>query len=238
MERVTILVCCFNGADRLPAALDSALGQSLSQDQFGVLVVDDGSTDATPTVIEEYMESYPNLRGVRNQENLGLVAACNRGLTEIQTDYIIRLDHDDTFDPAILDSMMPPLNEDLSDLVYSDRYEALIDEDSVEYISLDNFNLFKMTAAGVLMRRNFLLDLGGYREFFWEEYDLYLRYARKSGRPFYRIPQALYRYTRRPGSLTMTASSDNMRRGWEELLENWGEETLRGYGWDPMVRKT
>lgn len=230
---VTVILCSNNGEKTIALALDSVVSQSLAQSQYEIIVVDDGSTDGTSQVASTYAASHPHFRCIRSKTNQGLVAACNLGLESSSGKYVIRLDDDDQFDSAILDEMVRPLEDDETDLVYSDRYEVMIESGIERYIGLDEFNVFQMTAAGVMMRRCILVELGGYRPLFWEEYDLYMRYAEKSGRPFHRIAKPLYRYNRRPGSLTMTATNENRRKGWQELRDLWGSEALDRYGWDP-----
>ena len=235
MLQVSVILCCHNGEDDIANALDSAVAQTMSSSQYEIIIVDDGSTDGTAQVVSSFLDANSNCRYVRAPEHRGLVATCNLGLEVAKGTYVVRLDHDDTFEPPILDALVRPLEQNQTDLVYSDRYEVVASKGRVEYVCLDEFNLFCLTAAGVMMRRDWLLDVGGYRPLFWEEYDLYLRYAQKSGRPFYRVPQALYRYNRRAGSLTMSVSGEAVRKGWEELIEEWGEETLRRFGWDSAV---
>ena len=229
---ITVILCSNNGEETIAKALDSVVSQSMDQAQYEVLVVDDGSTDGTSRVAATYAARHPNIHCIRTETNQGLVAACNLGLGSSSRKYVIRLDDDDQFDSAILDEMVGPLDDDETDLVYSDRYEVMIESGVERYIGLDEFNVFQMTAAGVMMRRDIVEELGGYRPLFWEEYDLYMRYAEISGRPFHRIAKPLYRYNRRPGSLTMTATDENRQKGWRELEQLWGLEALTRFGWD------
>lgn len=230
---ITVILCSNNGRETIAQALDSVARQTLDQSQYEVIVVDDGSTDGTSQVASQYASNHQNYQCIRTETNQGLVAACNLGLASASGKYVIRLDDDDEFEPEILGEMVHPLNLDETDLVYSDRCEAMLDSGVKHYISLKTFNVFQMTAAGVMMRRRILEELGGYRPLFWEEYDLYMRYAEKSGRPFLHIAKSLYRYNRRPGSLTMTATNENRRQGWQELQDLWGTEALDRFGWDP-----
>ena len=233
--RVSIIVCSFNGEATIGRALDSALSQSMPASGHEVIVVDDGSTDGTPDLVSSYHQRHPNLRYLRSPQNRGLAMACNLGLDNARGQYFIRLDDDDAFDPTILETMVPLLDGNQTDLVYSDRYEETVSTGDAEYIDMRDCSLFKMTAAGVMMRLDILKELGGYRPLFWEEYDLYLRYAKRSGRAFTHVPSPLYYYVRRPGSLTMTGSGEERRHGWQELKAEWGAKTLLRRGCDPAV---
>ena len=226
---VSVIICCYNGADRVSTALESAVGQSLPSDQHEVLFIDDGSTDGTAEIIQPYLRDNPNLRYLRQETNQGLTWASNVGVREARGRYIIRLDHDDRFAPDILESMVPPLEEGKTDLAYSDRYEVT-SEKPMRYVSLEKFDLFSLLAAGTMMRRDMVIELGCYRPVFWEEYDLYLRYLERSRRPPVHIPRPLYYYSQHTSS--MTADPDSVRKGWQELKDIWGETALRRAGWN------
>ena len=85
----------YNGAALLPETLDSLAAQSFSD--FEVIVVDDGSTDATCALVDGWAD--PRVRLVRMPVNGGPVLARNRGVAEARGQYIAALDHDDLCHP-------------------------------------------------------------------------------------------------------------------------------------------
>jgi Glycosyl transferase family 2 len=89
--RVSVIIPAFNLARYLPAAIDSALGQNSPGGPVEVIVVDDGSTDETPRVLDDYSGRVRVIR----QRNRGLVAAVDRGLAAVSGEYIALLDADD-----------------------------------------------------------------------------------------------------------------------------------------------
>jgi glycosyltransferase involved in cell wall biosynthesis len=89
--RVTVLLPVHNGAEYLRESIHSVLTQTFTS--FELLIVDDGSTDATPTIIESFDE--PRLVVVRNDTALGVARSLNRGLHAARGEYIARLDADD-----------------------------------------------------------------------------------------------------------------------------------------------
>lgn len=226
---VSVVVCAYNAASTLEAALDSAMTQSLRWEDYEVLLVDDGSTDRTPELVGVYGKQYLNFRYIRLPVNKGLAAACNAGLAAAQGKYFIRLDADDAFHRDILASCVGPLEQDVTDLVYCDRYEVNLAGGTHELVRVEPFSLFKLIAIGTMMRADMVKEAGGYRPLFWEEYDLYIRYLQRSGRPPIRIPRPLCYYSRHPSS--MTANPERARAGWEELMRVWGEDVLRSFGW-------
>jgi glycosyltransferase involved in cell wall biosynthesis len=89
--RVSVIIPAFNLARYLPAAIDSALAQEPPGGPIEVIVVDDGSTDDTPQVLETYSDRVKVVR----QPNRGLVGAVDRGLAEVRGEYVALLDADD-----------------------------------------------------------------------------------------------------------------------------------------------
>jgi hypothetical protein len=94
---VTVLLPVRNGAAYLEAAIASILRQTFTN--FELLVVDDGSTDATQAILAGLAD--PRVRVLR-QDPLGLVPALNRGLYEARAPLIARMDADDIAHPERL----------------------------------------------------------------------------------------------------------------------------------------
>ena len=232
MTSVSVVVCAYNSADTLGAALDSALTQSLPSQDYEVLLVDDGSTDRTRELAAGYQQEWSNLQSLRFPANRGLAAACNHGLEFAQGRYFIRLDADDTFHRDILTSCVTSLEQGEADMVYCDRYEVAQPEGTRRLVRVEPFNLFELIACGTMLRTDVLREIGGYHSLFWEEYDLFLRYLQHSQRPPVRIPRPLYYYSRHADG--MTADRPRVRQGWEELKQIWGEDVLRKFGWNGL----
>jgi glycosyltransferase involved in cell wall biosynthesis len=84
-------MAAYNGAGFLPAAIDSILNQTYGDFEF--IIIDDGSSDATPEVIRGYTD--PRIRPVHNPQNLGLIGSLNRGLDLARGEFVARMDADD-----------------------------------------------------------------------------------------------------------------------------------------------
>lgn len=81
----------YNGARYLREAIDSILNQTFTDFEF--IIVNDGSTDATATILNSYTD--PHLKIISNPQNLGLTKSLNVGLKHCRGEYIARLDTDD-----------------------------------------------------------------------------------------------------------------------------------------------
>lgn len=95
---ITVLMPVWNGEAYLREALDSVFRQR--GPDFEVLVVDDGSTDRTPEILEACGD--PRLRVRRNESRLKLSGALNRGMDEARGKWIARMDADDRMCPGRL----------------------------------------------------------------------------------------------------------------------------------------
>jgi len=91
--KFSVIIPVYNGEATIANAIDSILKQSWPA--FEILVVDDGSTDATPDRVKAYAEQVRYIR----QDNSGVSAARNRGVREAQGDWLAFLDADDLFLP-------------------------------------------------------------------------------------------------------------------------------------------
>ncbi|PPK97236.1 glycosyl transferase family 2 [Kineococcus xinjiangensis] len=113
-RRFTILCATYNQADYLEEMLSSALAQDF--EDFEVVVVDDGSTDATPEVLQRVLAQAPaDVRErvvVERTANGGQTAAYERGFALSSGEYVCLLDSDDRFHPGKLRELDRVTRED------------------------------------------------------------------------------------------------------------------------------
>src|SRR5262245_46865272 len=100
---VSVIIPTYNRAAFIATAVESALKQTRPPDE--ILVVDDGSTDGTDSVLSEFR---PPVRVIR-QPNRGRSAARNTGLRAATGDAVIFLDSDDVLMPGCLESCVAAL---------------------------------------------------------------------------------------------------------------------------------
>jgi len=78
---VSVIIPVYNDSERIRKALDALVAQTYPRDSYEIIVADNGSTDSTPQVVEEYCAKYPNLvRLVFEREVQSSYAARNKGL--------------------------------------------------------------------------------------------------------------------------------------------------------------
>lgn len=91
---VSIIVPVYNVEDYLPRCLDSLLKQGIEDDQYEVVLVNDGSNDGSEDICKEYVVRKANFF-LLNQENQGVASARNHGLDFAHGEYIAFVDSDD-----------------------------------------------------------------------------------------------------------------------------------------------
>lgn len=97
---VSVLVAVYNVEDYLPRCLDSVLSQTYHD--LEIILVDDGSTDSSGSICEEYAERDERVK-VIHQANEGLSSARNTGLRAATGDYILMIDGDDALHPQMIE---------------------------------------------------------------------------------------------------------------------------------------
>lgn len=91
MAKVSVLIPFYNRASYLRDAIDSVLKQSFTD--FEILALDDGSTDDSAEIVNQYKDSRIQL--LRSDKNLGIPATRNRGIAAAKGEYLAFLDSDD-----------------------------------------------------------------------------------------------------------------------------------------------
>ena len=98
---ISLIVPVFNVERFVAEALSSMAGQTYRN--IEVIVVDDGSSDATASIVEEMCRHDARFRLIRNERNLKIVESLNRGLQVVKGEFIARADGDDVMEPDRLD---------------------------------------------------------------------------------------------------------------------------------------
>ena len=96
----SIIVPVYNSSKYLNRCLDSIVNQKF--DDYEILLIDDGSTDESPNICDEYSKKYSFIR-VIHKENGGTVSARRTGVKEAKGDYILSIDSDDYVDEDYFD---------------------------------------------------------------------------------------------------------------------------------------
>jgi len=101
--KFSIIVPVYNTEAYLARCLESILNQTY--DDYEIIVVNDGSTDNSKDIINEYKEKYPNKIVCVDKKNGGLSSARNKGVKKAKGDYILFLDSDDSIQSGLLKTL-------------------------------------------------------------------------------------------------------------------------------------
>jgi len=114
---VSVIVPVYNAMPYVKELLDSLANQDLSRDSYEVILVNDGSTDGSGLVIDEYCAEFGNFQAI-HQPNSGWPGGPrNRGLERCRGKYVFFADSDDVLDSRALSAMASYAEENASDVV-------------------------------------------------------------------------------------------------------------------------
>jgi glycosyltransferase involved in cell wall biosynthesis len=151
---VTISIMCYNYGQYLGRAIESGLNQQGHDFDVNVLVIDDGSTDNTPQVCEEYADHIRVLRS----ENQGFGASLTRAIRQAQGDYVCLLDADDYFVETKLQEIEPFIQHGYDLIVHKsyliDETESLLREKPKGGGSTSNLCIHREKALDLLPVQN------------------------------------------------------------------------------------
>ena len=142
--KLSIIVPVYNVADYLPKCLDSLLAQDLPQNEYEIIVVNDGSTDNSGNIAQQYADKYANITLI-NQANQGLSGARNTGIKCAKGDYIQFVDSDDYVDihlferlQHIIEQYDPDIIKISHDIVSEDKiFLKEVRQEQQEYLRED-----------------------------------------------------------------------------------------------------
>ena len=130
--KLSIIVPVYNVADYLQKCLDSLLAQDLPQNEYEIIVVNDGSTDNSGVIAKQYADKYANITLI-NQENQGLSGARNTGIKHAKGEYIQFVDSDDYLEKNVLGGLIKQVEKDDLDVLRFKYQNVRIDNETKEY---------------------------------------------------------------------------------------------------------
>ena len=212
---ISVVMPVYNGMPFLPETLDCLLSQTESN--FELVVVDDGSTDATPSILAEAARRDRRIRVVSLAHG-GIVSALNAGLAAARAPLIARMDADDLCLPERLALQRQALEADselglvASQVAYGgdaavnrgfalfvDWTNGLVDPRDIR---LKRFVETPLIHPTVMFRRECVTRFGGYRDGdFPEDYELWLRWLDRGVR-MAKLPRELVTWRERKDRLS------------------------------------
>jgi len=217
--KCTVLLPVYGGGTALAEAIESILRQDEAAFEF--LIIDDHSPDGSADLVRRYAERDSRIRAICHDRNLGLAPTLNEGLAAARCDLVARMDQDDIALPARLAAQVSFMDKNpdvvvAGSFVYHmgrtpkrDRLVTLpvMHEDIVRELPKQNC----IYHPSVIVRRNEILSLGGYRASYKnaEDYDLWLRVSKVYRVANIPIPLLRYRFS---------TNGMSLGRKWQQAL--------------------
>lgn len=218
--RFSIIIPVYNVEPYLRECLDSVLRQTFSD--WEAICVDDGSTDGSAAILDDYARRDKRFLIIA-QPNGGLSAARNTGLAAATSEYVLFLDSDDWVEPNTLETLHSEIGHEASDTTpidllcfggwHGDKAERPTPTtyptgwDYYNHCALTHHEFPFVCVVLRCYRRQFLLDNGlRFREGILHEDNEFTPRACLAAQTVKVIPDVLYHYRVRPGSIMTTRS--------------------------------
>lgn len=197
---VSIVLPTYKRAHVLPHAINSVLNQTYTN--LELVIVDDNSPDDTLEVVKSFND--PRIHYVKNDPNLKLPRALNRGFSLARGDYLTWTSDDNLYAPAAIERMVDALVSENGDFVYADYYHFVDLDANLQPIAPQHVQLpsqvqlerYNHIGACFLYTRTLYEKIGDYDPdlFLVEDYDYFMRIAKLF--TMHHIPEPLYYFRR------------------------------------------
>ena len=223
--KLSVIVPAYNAEKTIRQSLDSILHQTRAVDEL--IVINDGSTDGTEKILQEYREAYPACFRFRTVENGGQGRARNIGFGLSSGGWIGYVDSDDWIDPEMYERLIDAAEREHADLALCEVLAHFPDGSTArEYIYRE---ARAMAAAGFannkLFRRSLIENVRFPEEKLWYEDAEFTAVAIHRAGKIAHLADPLYHYRR---GLPSTMNNNNARKNLDllEVMRHLEEELL------------
>lgn len=255
--KVSVIICAFNAEQYISRAVESVLCQTFPE--FELIVVDDASTDSTRHEVRRWVDRDRRVSMISQPVNCGLAKTRMVGLLNARSDFVVFLDADDVALPTLLERQYSAISAH-PEILGVASYAQYVGENEKEVIGLqkvgpvsrdDYFKIYEKNRlvflpATTMCRRRDMLAVGGFRvggfpssdevrlQDYCDDLDLWCRMSdlSKDGRYFITLPEPLFLYRKRAGSLStrnVFAMQRKMRWVKDCLLRRRARQTERSF---------
>ena len=194
--QVSVIVPSYNAELYIGRCIRSLLKQSLSQEDFEIIVINDSSKDNTKNALLPFVG---DIVLIENKRNLGLPSSLNKGIKKARGQFIVRVDSDDYVHVDFLKilSLHLQLNHSI-DAIATDYLLVNNDQDVIKEMNC----LKDPIGCGIMFRLKHLIELGLYNTKFLRREDEELMNRFKIKYNISRVAIPLYRYRRHENNIT------------------------------------
>ena len=215
---ISIIVPFYNCAQFLARTIDSILNQGLAQNEYELILVNDGSTDKSLEVCQKFAQKHPTI-SILSQFNQGVAAARNFGMKVARGDYIFFIDADDYLMPNSLKYIMQhDFLNDIDILIFSSVSIPNFDNNQVPKGNIEGIIDYELSGEDMLRKgiMNFFVWNQLYRTSFIRENHIFFKSmpinedtlfnleVYRTNPRIRRITSEIYRYILYPGNRQLT----------------------------------
>lgn len=243
---ISIVMVNYNHEDYIKPAIESVLAQTYQN--WELIVVDDGSTDRSPEILEEYAKKDPRIHVYLQKQNRQICVVTNIGFQHVTGAYVARLDSDDLWLPDKLEKQLQFMEEHpegslcFTKLDIIDENEEILNDTLPDYYAAYNkrqdsrggwmryffFQGNTLIQSSLLMKREVLDSIGGFNLAYMQahDFDFFVRAIKKYDFIFVEEPLLKYRRTKQQNSVW---DEEHNRRFFNEFMN------IRYYFFDDMT---
>jgi glycosyltransferase involved in cell wall biosynthesis len=248
MPSISVVMAVYNGERYLAAAVESILAQAHRDFEF--VIVNDGSTDRSGTMLRDYAARDPRVRLIA-RENKGLTKSLNEAISLAQGEFVARMDADDVSMPDRFERQVRYLREHPdcvcvgSRVALIDPYGSVIQPATDHKLTHEEIDAELLQGIGwaivhpaAIMRVDALRRVGGYREEFRtsQDLDLFLRLA-EIGR-LANLPEPLVQYRQHFESVNYAKHEEQTRVKGRIVADAYRRRGLPMNGEPQLVHRT
>lgn len=212
MDKVSIIIPCFNNDDTIVETLQSVCNQDYSA--IEIIIVNDGSTDSSEKTITDFIAAANNITiQLIHQKNSGPSVARNTGASKATGKYLLFLDADDKIASNFVSECIAVFDSKSdANLVYSEAelFEAATGKWELSNFKMPDFLIQNCIYITAMIKRSSFNEVGGFDESisFSEDWELWIKLIKKFGEGVYKIPKTLFYYRKRFNQNSLTDSKD------------------------------
>lgn len=246
--KLSIVLPCYNVAQYIDRCLLSCINQNIDESEYEIIAVDDGSTDDTGAIIDDYANKY-NIVKAYHKKNGGLPDARNYGMKYATGDYLWLIDSDDFIKENILKDVFELIDQTNADVVW-EHYQFYYDENNKQAVEftkdfteapitgryfLENVHNRFYSAWTFIFKRSLWTDnnlsFDPNRKLF-EDLDV-IPFVLAKGERVINYPFVIYNYVQRSGSLLNNIKPDFYVYHIKRILKKYNQASNS----DPVFNK-
>ena len=196
MAQISVIIPCYNQEKYIGEAIASVLSQTFQD--IGIIVIDDGSSDASEEIIKDYASRYPNQIKYIHQQNQGVIVARNTAIAQARGAYIFPLEGDDKIAPDCLEKLYQAMINNKGDVIYCNSEYFGNKTEQLDSLPATKFNMCmeNRVCVSALYRKEDWMRYSGYDKIMnkgLEDWEFWLNFVEDNKR-FYKVDETLFFY--------------------------------------------